>query len=1474
VTSRPLSYPEAQIYYLHHLEGSSPSYNNPVLLDVGGPLDVGRLERALQAVMARHEPLRTHYDASGATVNADAPIAIEVEEHRTRDLRALDRRAVELIREPFDLQQAPLMRVHVLRLARERAFLVMSLHHLISDGAALALLLEELSGTYHALGRGEPPQRAEPAFRYSDFARAQREGAGHARLARGVEYFAAMLAGAPGVCSIPADFRRPPVRGGRGAREPVLFPSIARLSERAGCTPFVTALSALSLLVAEETGLHDFCIGVPAAGRLAPETQTLIGCFVNPMAIRVGVDESSTFLAHAARLQQTVHAALGHQEAPFSRVIGALAPQRQPGHSPLFDVVLTMNNAPVSARSLADLSISPRPLHNESARFDWILSLATTGSGLSGYLAYDADLFDRRRMHDAVARLGGIIDAALVSPDAPLGRLLEGAPHPKRWSLVRGVRPAPSRFQSLSERFVDQASRSPEAIAVRDGARAVAYRALDAAVNRLARRLEAGRIAIAIAPSIELITGALAALAAGGAFVPIDPDDPPDRQRAMARASGATAVLVAGTGVDIFDGYSVIDITRALDETDAPERDAPRPLAAPRPDDEACVLFTSGTTGRPKGIAIAHRSVLNYLEWLHRVVLAGKPACVPAFGKAVFDAALRQWLLPCLRGDTVELVSAARRDPEVLLAFLEDRTGVTVSTVPTYWKSALARLEAAARTDRRHGLVRLILGGEPLSDHLVQRTLRLFPGLEIWNSYGPTETTIAATADRIPNDGTIAIGCPIDGVAVRILDDNGAVVRQGIVGEVAISGAGVAIGYIDGSDNHGAFTDAPALDSREYRTGDRGRLRRDGRFELLGRVDRQIKRNGHRIELEEIGAAAEQCQGIDAAYAHTFGDEHQRLALYYVAALAEANMQVLLRSHLSAVLPSWMVPTDFVQLAALPLGAGGKVDPAGLRDPRHSETDHPADELEGRIAALAAEVLDANQVPVDRTLFELGASSLMALELVRRTEAQIGARIPLARFLVHPTIRHLAREARAAGPTGAEAIARVARDGPLPVSVGEERLIRAELALGELAFSNVVSALSLDVVPERDALVRCLSELAAKHEAFRTRFVDRTGAIVRIVERSSTIELSCADASSGGLLEHLRGELMRPFDLTAVPLARALLLRLDDARSVLLVTLHHAICDGASLDILAADILSLLHRHGIPERGLADTPDTLAGPHLRELEAADYAAWERDWLGRPGGAEELALWRTRLAPYAGQALSLPTDRPRNSERTYRGEHTDLELRPDTARRVSALARRHSVTPFMVFASAFAIVLARHTGRDRIRISTHAANRLHRPLERAVGFFSNTLILPFDLTNDPTLAVTLERIRDGCVFAYAHQQYPSSLLVESFAREGVPEEEWSEVMLNYLEPPRVPGRLRGFATLRNLIYTPTPFDLVLNLERAPDSVSAAIEHAADLYDATTALRLVAHVEDAVELLTEAPERRLSEVRFPPLVIDVR
>ncbi|MBE4753752.1 amino acid adenylation domain-containing protein, partial [Corallococcus sp. ZKHCc1 1396] len=1489
----PLSFAQQRLWFLDQLVPDSALYNMPTPLRLEGTLDTAALARSLTELVRRHEVLRTSFPAeAGNPLQVIAsPASLPLER---MDLSALPldereaeaRRLIEAeVRKPFSLAHGPMLRALLLKLDERQHVLVLNLHHIVSDGWSMGVLVREVAALYEAFSQGLPSPLPELSLQYADFAAWQRQWLQGEALEAQFAYWRQQLANAPQVLELPTDRPRPAVQSYRGATLAHLMPralsqSLQALCQREGVTSFMALLAGFQSLLSRYSGQTDIVVGTDIAGRTHADTEGLIGFFVNQLVMRGDLSGDPTFRELLGRTRQVALGAYAHQDVPFEELVRVLNPERSLAHAPIFQVKLVQQNVPTAELTLPGLVLRGVEGDTGSAKFDLTLSINETSEGLACLCDYSTDLFEAGTLARLMEHLQVLLETAVATPDTRLSALpllteTERQRMLVAWNDTATEFPADTCIHHF---FEAQAQRTPDAHALGFEGTWLSYRELDARSNQLAWHLRAlgvgpeVRVGLCAERSLELIVGLFAILKAGGAYVPLDPSYPRERLEGMLEDARPAVLLVQPALLNqLPESPSATVVPLLLEDASLRTLPAYAPVSLATSDTLAYVLFTSGSTGRPKGVQVPHRTVSNFFTGMDARVLRPQHGTWLAVTRLSFDISVLELLWTLARGFRVVLQSDTR-DPAWLAHAVRQDAVTHLQCTPSLARALLLDADSA---DALRSLQQLLVGGEALSAELARELRLRVPS--VLNMYGPTETTVWSSSFSVPQDTSalIPLGQPIANTALYVLDSHLHPVPSGVPGELFIGGEGVVRGYL-GRPHLTAerflpdpFASSPG--ARLYRTGDKARRLADGSLEYLGRLDFQVKLRGFRIELGEIEALLRELPSVREALVVLREDVpgDKRLVAYVVSPTgAQAPSASDARDFLKQQLPEYMVPSAVVALEALPLTFNGKLDRKALPPPGLQGLDDSGAYLAPRtptqqlLASQWSLLLGVARVGARDNFFELGGHSLLATQVISRIRATFGVDLPISALFESPSLESLATSIDALARKGLgpklPSLRRVDRASAPPLSFAQQRLWFLDQLIPDSALYNMPAPLRLEGTLDTEALEQSLTELVRRHEVLRTSFPAEA---VQRIAPPAPLPLECVDLSALPLDERedearrlIEAEVRKPFSLAHGPMLRALLLKLDEQQHVLVLNLHHIVSDGWSMGVLVREVAALY------EAFSQGRPSPL--PEL-PVQYADFAAWQRQWLQGEALEAQFAYWRQQLAG-APQVLELPTDRPRPAVQSYRGA-TLAHLMPKAlSQSLQALCQREGVTSFMALLAGFQSLLARYSGQTDIIVGTDIAGRTHADTEGLIGFFVNQLVMRGDLSGDPTFRELLGRTRQVALGAYAHQDIPFEELVRVLNPErSLAHAPIFQVKLVLQNAPAAELHVPGLTFRAEENSTgAAKFDLTLFIDETPEGLALLCDYSTDLYEAGTLARLMEHLQVLLETAVATPDTRLS------------
>ncbi len=1476
----PLSFSQEGFWFLDQFGGADRAYVVITATRIAGKLDADRLEASLRALVARHAALRTLFLDSpegvrqcvlppqeGASKMAWLRVQADPAE---RDGDALAQRLEQLLGQPFDLARELPLRAACLALGDGEHVLALSAHHLVADGASMVIVYRDLAAIYAAGADASGLPQAQRATSLLAHARRQRQLAADGAWDAQRAYWREALAGVQDL-RLPIDMPRPDrsdfIAGTVRSEIPrTLVDALHATGAAHGATHFRSYLALFQALLARVGANCDFAVGIPVAGRRDPALRDSVGNFINTLAIRMPEDALGGSFAQLLRASATrVAKALQHSDYPFELVVADLAPGRSAQRNPIYQAYFALNNVPEQWQvSLPGLDCVRVPMVQPRVTLDLLLGVEEHDRGATATWQYRADLYSHASIERLARQYVVLLEGLLADPSRALQEvaLLEASERKQVLEHFASGGPAMEPFVAMHDAVRAQARSTPDAVALRWRSHDMSYLELDDRAERWAALLRRGGagaetlVALCMPRSFAEVVALLAILKSGAAFVPLDPDNPQERLRGILEDAQPVFVLTQQALLDRLQRVAPTGTLVLAMPEDGSGGDV-GPLAqsdrATRPGDLAYAIFTSGTTGSPKGTLLEHRGLSNHIEWIRRALDAGAGDAFLQNVSLAFDGSLYSFFAPLCCGARIVLAdSEQQKDMRQLHRLMLDEGVTTAMLVPSVLRALLDQTAPGDVASLRY----LGCGGEALDSALVRRVFATWPGVRLGNLYGPTEATVVCVAAEVRAQDlqgpTAPIGRPTAGMRAYVLDAAMQPQPVGAIGELYIGGIGVARGYLKRPELSAErfMADPFRPGGRVYRSGDLARWRADGMLEYLGRADHQVKLRGLRVELGEIEASLLAVEGVGGAVVMVRGDAPRTQRLVAFVASSRRDAQAL-REQLGRSLPSYMVPTRVVFLDELPTLSSAKVDRRALEaldvaDEQDQEfmPQAPRSALEASLLEIWQGVLGNARIDMSDDFFALGGNSLQATQVVSQIRAALGIDLELRLLFDKPTLRELSQEIDSRLEAGArreapEPIATIPRDGPLPLSFSQRRMWLEHQMDPQGAAYNVFSAIRLRGALDRDALQHTLDALCARHEAFRTRFGFEAGEPVARLGPVEPAVLECIDvahadaAARGAIQSELVARAARPFDLERGALYRFVLARVADDEHLLVVVMHHIITDGWSGGVLLGELTSLYNaaRLGRPTQLPAQA-----------IEFADFAAWQREHVNDASLQPQIAYWLERLDGMV--PLSLPSDSGRSARSSSLGDLVLIPLSDAWIENLQRQSARLDCTPFMVLFAVFQSMLARWCGQDDVAVGFPIANRTRVEAEGVVGSLVNTLVMRNHVDLETTFRKFLQgELRPAVLGAFTHQDLPyDNLLNRLRERAGAGDDPGIRVLFNVLNSPRPPLRLEGLeADYVDIGLGSTQFDLSLGVD--PVSQKAlGLSYSTELFDRSTIQRL--------------------------------
>ena len=1496
-----LSFAQQRLWFLDKLMPDKVVYNMPIALEFKGLLDRIALKNVFKEISQRHEILRTVFKET-EDGQAYQEILKRVELYEEIDLSSQENQ-IDIVEQykvreanwKFDLSQGPLCRVKLLILNKEHHVLLITIHHIISDGWSINVLFEEVKQIYSYCITGSKEKLVSLSLQYVDYSVWQRDWFTGERLTEQLNYWQKKLQGATGELNLPTDRPRPKeltYEGGYHIFElgQELGVKVQAICEQQGVSLHMFLLAALNVLLYKLSGNDDIVVGVPTSGRHIPGTENLIGFFVNTLVMRSSVSGSKTFLQLLQEVRTDCLQSYQYQDMPFEKLVDFLEIERATNKNPIFQVFFDVKNYSKVVNEFSD-NLKIKNITNEYAISKFDLEVAcykNQRNVITVKMLYQLSLYDK----DTIQRMGGyyknIIEFVAKSLKEKIRNIKFLPKEEVNYQLIKlnDTNLLMDEQCVIHGLFEKQVGRTPDSIVVIYENLYLSYKELNDRANRLAYYLkivygvkENDLVSLCLDRSEHMLIGILAILKSSCCYVPIASDYPDERKSYIIK--DAACQLVLSSDICAKELKSLLDDTKQILSIDnerflekLSEYSDDNPEGLVNNNDLAYVMYTSGTTGNPKGAGITHSGLENRIKWMNEQYPLRSNDKILQKTPYTFDVSVWELLWSiCYGACTVFAKPGGHRDSD----YIKDISRKEQITIMHFVPSMLIAYVGVLDRSYKHNLRYLFCSGEELKPSVLKESYKKLGEVEIHNLYGPTEASIDVLhygcVDR--DTSNVYIGKPISNIQTYILSDDINLLPIGSVGEIYIGGIGLARGYINRpgltaekfiANPFATEEDIKRGCSRLYRTGDLGRYLPDGNIEYIGRNDEQVKIRGFRIELGEIESVLQSYDGISQSVVVTksreSGDKY--LVGYYVAEKKLDKNNIL--SYLHNKLPEYMVPSILVYLDKIPLMVSGKVDKKALPEPFFKSDQAyqaPQDQLEKELCKIWQEILGLTQIGVNDNFFKLGGHSLLAIKLISRLRKKYGKEIKLISVFDKPTIREFKEEINESNQLRDTIVIPRLSMSPrkAELSFAQQRLWFLDKLLPDAVVYNMPIALELRGKLDERALKATFEKIIQRHEVLRTIFKETDNGEVyqEVLNRVEAYEeINLMNKPTNIVEEYKLQEATWKFDLSRSPLCKIKLLILNDEHYLLLITMHHIISDGWSLNVFFEE-MGVIYRNYISksEVSLSELP----------VQYIDYSVWQRNWLVGDKLTEQLNYWQEKLHEVP-EDIGLPTDKPRPQQLSYKGEHHYFELDEKVFSQVQSICIREGVSAYMFLLAALDVLLYKLSGNDDIVVGSPTAGRHIEGTERLIGFFVNTLVMRSKVTGRKTFKQLLLEVRTDTLQSYQYQDIPFEKLVDSLGIERVANKNpLFQVRFVVIEDDDIKINL-GSDLSASFIPTPveqSKFDLLFRffiLEKR--KLVVRIEYLSDLYNLETIKRFDRYFRSIISLIVANLDIKIRDI----------
>ncbi len=1429
----PMSSTQKRTYIVCQIDEGGTTYHMPYIMRLTGEVNTERIEQAVQTIVNRHEILRTEFITRGGELLQCIVKNVKADYIYFEDSISTEEELIQKFIRPFNFEKAPLFRACLVK--RENGYLLMfDTHHIVSDGMSMGTFLREFATLYNN-------EQLQPLSRqYKDYSEWMRTR----DLSEQKEYWLHEFGEEVPVLDLPLDYVRPKEQSFHGAIteykvDHELWKGIRTFAKQNGVTEYMVFLSAAMIVLSKYSGQEDIVIGSPISARTHKDTESMLGMFVNTLAMRGRPEGKKSYEEFLSEIKETCLKAYENQEYPFEELVEEIKIPRDMSRNPLFNVMLVLQNNEKSKMHLNGAEIQSLPNQKEEVKFDLTFKIFEGTESYDIVLEYCTDLFQQTTAEWINQHFSMVLQQVICNKKLRIEEI-ETVGEVERKQIVREFNQTYVDYGSdrtVMDLFEEQVKKTPDKIAVIEGNKMLTYRELNEKSNQLARRLrEMGVqaedfVAILAKRSIEVILEIYGTLKAGGAYVPIDPDYPKERIQYILKDCNPKVVLTYES--EMVQGFPCLDLADPAIFTG----DTDDLIRVNRPDNLAYCIYTSGTTGKPKGVLIEHKNLYNYIMYAREHYSSGQ-GCVPFFSNIAFDLTATTIFMPLVHGDSIKVY----RDDVSVDEMLSDDDLTIVKMTPSHLKFALG----SGLAKQQNNLECMILGGEGLSVHDSIETLRKYgTQIKIHNEYGPTETTVGC-CDYIFNPEfdkaiNVLIGKPIANTQIYIMNETH-LCGIGIPGEICIAGAGVGRGYHNlPEETKKRFVESPNGKERMYRTGDLGRWLPDGNIECLGRIDSQVKIRGFRIELGEIENVIKKIETVKDVAVIAREDSKGDKAIYaYLVSDDLIDKQKIVRT-IRKELPDYMVPNYIGQIEQIPLTSNGKVSVGNLPELNVGTTTNyiaPTTETEAMICNIFEEILSTDQVGINDDFFSLGGHSLSAVLLINRIEIAVNARVKIKDIFLNPIVRELASFIDRGVKKEYSPILKAEKKEFFPMSSSQKRTYIVSQIDGNGLAYNIPQVFRLTGEISSTRIQKALNEILKRHEILRTEFIIRENEFLQRIREN--VELDYVYAEDTETEESvLVNDFQKPFVLDKAPLLRAKLIKRDHYY-LFMIEIHHIISDGMSLSIFMNELAAFYNGKELPPVS---------------CQYKDYS----EWFAQQDLTQRKKYWVEQFSNGI-PILDLPLDHKRPLNQSFHGDVVFISIDRELSDMIRRLTRKYEVTDYMVFLSALMILLNKYSRQEDIVVGTPVSARTHKDTEQIMGMFINTLVMRGKPEKEKEYQQFLTEIKQLCIKAYENQDFPFEELVEAIdVPRDMSRNPLFDVMLS-IQNNKPAKFVLDQIQIETCHYEEktAKFDLTFNItERKDLTYHIGLRYCTDIIKRDSAVRIVEHYIALLEQIVQNP-----------------
>ncbi|MGE5402693.1 MAG: amino acid adenylation domain-containing protein [Ignavibacteriales bacterium] len=1499
-----LSHAQKRIWILAQNKENAAVYHMPVSLLLKGPLNLKALDEALKVIVERHETLRTVFNdingIPGQKVLDDYNFTIEKHDLSAANYKdaTLRKFVEELITVPFDLTFQIPIRVNVIRLEEEKNVLLIIIHHIAGDGISIGIIMKELSELYNSFCSGSAVKLKPLRIQYKDYCEYEKELIESSIYNEEREYWIKKLNKPLPVLELPCDKPRPPVKTYSGNYlfyeiENILSGELIAFCKEQNVSLYNVMTAVVNILLHKYSSQEEIITGSPISGRNHPDIEDQVGVYINTVALRNKISSAISFKEFLNKVKINSTEALSNSNYPFDLLIQDLDLDRDTSRTPVFDVLVQLQNQDSAGLKLNGISVSFYEADFKLNKFDLTFTFVEEDHKVKFSIGYNTDLFKKERIDRAARHIKNIIAYILRHPANVIKEidLLDISEKENLKNISYGAKSEYNTLVTIPELFEEQVKKSPNNTALIFEDKSYTYAELDKRANTVANEIILRSkisaddvIGIMTSRSELMVIGILGVLKTGAAYMPIDPEYPVERISYMLRDSKSKLLLTESGLLSIAENAALADRSE-FSETKVLDISLLKGLSNNKPElnlissNLAYVIYTSGSTGKPKGVMIGQRSLHNLVLGLANAIYTGQtaPLNIALIAPFVFDASVKQIFYALLNGHCLDIVpDEVRTSGRKLLEYYEKHRIDVSDGTPVHLEIILDELKAGVE---RYLPERFVIGGQQLMYQTVKKIFDITGNNSpvISNVYGPTECCDVSTCYNITPEtllksvdtfNALSVGKPLNNVQIYILDSNLSRVPIGVSGELYIAGDGLARGYINRPD----LTEEKYIlydGIRIYNTGDIGRYLDDGNIVLSGRTDDQIKLRGFRIELNEIENCLKQYKGINSAAVIPVGEgQEQEIAAYYCTTDKIESSDI--RQYLSLHLPGYMIPAYFVEMINIPLTINGKVDRKALPVPVkeisiEDNTSLPGDILEEKLCEIWKELLQVERIGLTDNFFKLGGHSLIAIRLTSRIHKEFNIEINIWEVFQYPTVASLAKLIRSKNPSLFNPIEKIKENEYYALSHAQRRLWLLAKLEGQNSLYNLPGAFHMKGVLNIQALENTFKAIVQRHESFRTCFIEIDGEPFQKILETVDFNIETAEYTGKTWDENILKELayeyfQNEFDLSKAPLLQIKIIKLYENYHLLLLNMHHIISDGWSIKVMLKEIetyySSFLNGYEAPLKPL-------------RIQYKDYAAWQNKILGEKSLEAVKEYWEKKLSK-PRPLLDLPADYKRSENYSIDGELIHFILADGPVRKLMDISSSQNASIYMALLSVVYILLHKYTRQEDILIGTPVAGRQHYDLEGQIGYFINTLVLRNEISPEDSFQEILSKVKETLSGAFDNQVYPFDRLVDELDVERIRNRNpLFDVMVAWMvtDGMRMKTNIGGIeAEGLDFRIAKSMFDLTFLFEENEGQVSFAIEYNTSLFKHERIRRMSDHFKRLVEVIAADPKEKIKNLEL--------